>query len=179
MPRRLAALVNHANQMAREFRASHVELRHRSRQLDGVPYRQHKLAFVRELPATVDDLWKRHGPQGPQPGPQGAEGTPASFRRAAESWSTTSTRSLRGTCATWARRSIRSACSSKRCESLSPNARVFVVRLDTATGGRGGRDPVSGSDDGAVGVVAPGVPPPVPEHAALLGDAGARDRGWA
>ena len=52
------ALVNHANQLAREFGASHVELRHRSRQLHGVPCRQHKLAFVRALPSTVEDLWK-------------------------------------------------------------------------------------------------------------------------
>jgi len=51
-------LVNRANELAREFGASHVELRHRSRQLEGLPYRQHKLAFVRALPSTVEDLWK-------------------------------------------------------------------------------------------------------------------------
>lgn len=53
------ALVAKAETMAREFGASHVELRHRHRQLERLTSRQHKLAFVRELPATTDELWSQ------------------------------------------------------------------------------------------------------------------------
>jgi FemAB-related protein (PEP-CTERM system-associated) len=55
--RTAGALVSKAEEVAREFGASYVELRHRTRQLAGLPSRQHKLGFVRDLPGTADELW--------------------------------------------------------------------------------------------------------------------------
>ena len=52
------ALVARASDVAREFGASYVELRHGARQLPDAPYRQHKLRLVRPLPSSIDDLWK-------------------------------------------------------------------------------------------------------------------------
>jgi FemAB-related protein (PEP-CTERM system-associated) len=54
-----AALVARAADEARTFGASHVELRHRTRQTDTLPFRQHKLAFLLPLPADRDSLWKQ------------------------------------------------------------------------------------------------------------------------
>jgi FemAB-related protein (PEP-CTERM system-associated) len=51
------ALVQRAREVGRKFRAAHVELRHTRRQVSELPYRQHKIALVRTLPATVDALW--------------------------------------------------------------------------------------------------------------------------
>jgi serine/alanine adding enzyme len=53
-----AALVEEAGAVARAFRASHVELRHRDRQCPDLPFRQHKLGFLRALPSTRDALWQ-------------------------------------------------------------------------------------------------------------------------
>ena len=51
------ALIAHARDIAREFGASHVELRHVARQAQTLPFRQHKLQLTRDLPATSDALW--------------------------------------------------------------------------------------------------------------------------
>ena len=51
------ALVDHARELAREFRASHIELRHRERLLPELPYRQHKLGLTRSLASTSEELW--------------------------------------------------------------------------------------------------------------------------
>jgi FemAB-related protein (PEP-CTERM system-associated) len=51
-------LLAHADAAAKEFRAAYVELRHRDRQLPHLTCRQHKIALVRPLPATVEALWK-------------------------------------------------------------------------------------------------------------------------
>jgi FemAB-related protein (PEP-CTERM system-associated) len=51
------ALLTAATDRARAFGASHVELRHVGRQFDALPFRQHKLAMRRPLPATTDALW--------------------------------------------------------------------------------------------------------------------------
>ncbi len=53
----IKALVEHARELALEFRASHIELRHRERQLPELPYRQHKLGLTRSLPSTSEELW--------------------------------------------------------------------------------------------------------------------------
>lgn len=53
------ALVAHARECAREFDASHVELRHRKRQVSDLAYRQHKLALTRPLPDSPDELWSK------------------------------------------------------------------------------------------------------------------------
>jgi serine/alanine adding enzyme len=52
------ALVEAAISLAREFKASHVELRHRQRQRLELPCRAHKLALARPLPRTSEELWK-------------------------------------------------------------------------------------------------------------------------
>jgi FemAB-related protein (PEP-CTERM system-associated) len=51
------ALLEQAERIARSFGAAHLELRHARRQFDHLPFRQHKLAFRRELPATSEALW--------------------------------------------------------------------------------------------------------------------------
>jgi FemAB-related protein (PEP-CTERM system-associated) len=53
----IKALVDHARELALEFHASHIELRHRERQLPELPCRQHKLALTRSLPGGSEDLW--------------------------------------------------------------------------------------------------------------------------
>ena len=52
-----AQLVARAREIAADFRASHVELRHQARQCPDLPSRQHKLGLSRSLPATADALW--------------------------------------------------------------------------------------------------------------------------
>ena len=52
-------LVSKAKELAGAFGASHVELRHRRRQLTDLPSRQHKLGFVRDLPQTAGELWNQ------------------------------------------------------------------------------------------------------------------------
>ena len=56
-PRTAAALLEEGARVARGVRAVHLELRHRERQFEGQPVRQHKLALTRPLPATVEALW--------------------------------------------------------------------------------------------------------------------------
>jgi FemAB-related protein (PEP-CTERM system-associated) len=51
------ALVARAREVTGEFRARHLELRHRTRQLGDLPVREHKLGFTRPLPPDVDALW--------------------------------------------------------------------------------------------------------------------------
>jgi FemAB-related protein (PEP-CTERM system-associated) len=51
------ALVERAGEVAREFGASHVELRHRNRQMQTLTYRQHKVGLTRVLPASAEELW--------------------------------------------------------------------------------------------------------------------------
>jgi hypothetical protein len=51
-------LVQAAREVAGEFRASHVELRHQQRQRPELPFRQHKLGFLRALPSTTESLWQ-------------------------------------------------------------------------------------------------------------------------
>jgi FemAB-related protein (PEP-CTERM system-associated) len=50
-------LLAHAKTEAAAFGATHLELRHQRRVFADLPYRQHKLAFVRPLPPTVEALW--------------------------------------------------------------------------------------------------------------------------
>ena len=52
-----SALLAHATGEARTFGASHVELRHRARQFEALPHRNHKLGLTRPLPATAEELW--------------------------------------------------------------------------------------------------------------------------
>jgi serine/alanine adding enzyme len=52
------ALIERAETVARDFRASHVELRHRARRFQSLAWRQHKLGSTRQLPSTSDELWK-------------------------------------------------------------------------------------------------------------------------
>jgi len=51
------ALIAEAHHVAHRFGASHVELRHTSRQFTGLPCRAHKLKLTRPLPPTPDALW--------------------------------------------------------------------------------------------------------------------------
>lgn len=51
------ALLGAAREAARDFGASHVELRHTGRQFRDLPSREHKLKLTRSLPATTDALW--------------------------------------------------------------------------------------------------------------------------
>lgn len=51
------ALVAHAGQVARQLRASHVELRHDRRRFAALAPKEHKVAMTLPLPATVDELW--------------------------------------------------------------------------------------------------------------------------
>ena len=51
------ALIAQTHHVAHRFGASHVELRHTSRQFTGLPYRAHKLKLTRVLPSTSDALW--------------------------------------------------------------------------------------------------------------------------
>ena len=124
-----AALVSHTNQMAREFRASHVELRHRTRQLAGVPCRQHKLAFVRDLPATVDDLWvdtdrkvRNQVRKAQKEGLVVQEGG----RELVDDFYAVFARNMRDLGTPVYPRSL----FAETLEHLSPNASVFVVRHD-------------------------------------------------
>jgi serine/alanine adding enzyme len=55
----VAALVTRARELAVAFRASHIELRHTSRQAPDLPCRQHKLRLTRDLPSTPEALWAR------------------------------------------------------------------------------------------------------------------------
>ena len=52
-------LVEAARVIAAEFGASHIELRHRSRQRGDLPCRQHKVGMLLRLPETADLLWKQ------------------------------------------------------------------------------------------------------------------------
>jgi len=51
------ALVAEAHTVALGFGASHVELRHTTREFAALPYRAHKLKLTRPLPATTEALW--------------------------------------------------------------------------------------------------------------------------
>ena len=51
------ALRAHAHHVAHSFGASHVELRHTTRQFSGLPCRAHKLKLTRPVPASSDALW--------------------------------------------------------------------------------------------------------------------------
>jgi FemAB-related protein (PEP-CTERM system-associated) len=51
------ALVEHAGSLARRMRARHVELSHRERRFENLTPKQHKVAMVRALPPTADELW--------------------------------------------------------------------------------------------------------------------------
>jgi FemAB-related protein (PEP-CTERM system-associated) len=51
------ALIAEAHEVARRFGASHIELRHTSRQFKDLPSREHKLKLTRPLPTTTDALW--------------------------------------------------------------------------------------------------------------------------
>jgi FemAB-related protein (PEP-CTERM system-associated) len=53
-----AALIDAATARGRAFGATHLELRHRARQMPSLPYRQHKLGLTLALPGTSEDLWK-------------------------------------------------------------------------------------------------------------------------
>jgi FemAB-related protein (PEP-CTERM system-associated) len=53
------ALVGRATEAARSFGASHVELRHGARRLADLPYRQHKIGLMLDLPPTADLLWQK------------------------------------------------------------------------------------------------------------------------
>jgi FemAB-related protein (PEP-CTERM system-associated) len=51
------ALIDRARAVAQEFGASHIELRHVTKQAAELPCRQHKLQLTRSIPATSDELW--------------------------------------------------------------------------------------------------------------------------
>ena len=51
-------LANAARAVARERRCSHVELRHRARQFEALPVKQHKVTLLRTLEASLDQAWK-------------------------------------------------------------------------------------------------------------------------
>ena len=51
------ALIAKAHEIGRRFGATHVELRHTSRQFTRLPCREHKLKLTRPLPATSETLW--------------------------------------------------------------------------------------------------------------------------
>jgi FemAB-related protein (PEP-CTERM system-associated) len=51
------ALVAEARKVALRFGASHVELRHTTREFGDLPYRAHKLKLTRPLPARTEALW--------------------------------------------------------------------------------------------------------------------------
>jgi FemAB-related protein (PEP-CTERM system-associated) len=53
------ALLARATELAREGRLAHVELRHRFRQFDALPFKQHKVAMTLALPSSVDEAWTR------------------------------------------------------------------------------------------------------------------------
>jgi FemAB-related protein (PEP-CTERM system-associated) len=58
-PTIVTALVARARELGGAFGASHIELRHTSRQAPDLPCRQHKLRLTRELPSTSEELWAR------------------------------------------------------------------------------------------------------------------------
>jgi FemAB-related protein (PEP-CTERM system-associated) len=51
------ALVARAASIARELRASHVELRHRSRRFEGLTPKEHKVSMLLPLAESADALW--------------------------------------------------------------------------------------------------------------------------
>jgi len=51
------ALLAHAAEIAKEFGAAHVELRHRRQQMPSLPCRAHKIGLTMPLRPSVDDLW--------------------------------------------------------------------------------------------------------------------------
>jgi FemAB-related protein (PEP-CTERM system-associated) len=51
------ALVARAASLARELRAAHVELRHRSRRFEGLTPKEHKVSMLLPLPSAADTLW--------------------------------------------------------------------------------------------------------------------------
>lgn len=51
------ALLERAKDVARAGRFGHVELRHRSRQFEELPCKQHKVGMVLPLPASIDQAW--------------------------------------------------------------------------------------------------------------------------
>lgn len=55
--RAAGALVDASRDVACRFGASHVELRHQSRQCPALPCRQHKVAMTLPLPASAESLW--------------------------------------------------------------------------------------------------------------------------
>ena len=56
-PSAVPLLLEHARQIAHQFNASHVELRHTRRQTTSLPHRDHKLQLRRPLPPSSDQLW--------------------------------------------------------------------------------------------------------------------------
>jgi FemAB-related protein (PEP-CTERM system-associated) len=52
-------LVARATEIAKEFGASHIELRHQRRELSAHPSREHKVRMTLGLPATSAELWSR------------------------------------------------------------------------------------------------------------------------
>jgi FemAB-related protein (PEP-CTERM system-associated) len=58
-PEAAAALLEYARETGRAFGASHVEFRHRARQYDELPFRQHKIGMRLDLPQSADVLWNR------------------------------------------------------------------------------------------------------------------------
>ena len=53
----VAALVAHGERLTRDFRGSHLELRHQARQLPDRPCRDHKVALTMRLPDSSAELW--------------------------------------------------------------------------------------------------------------------------
>lgn len=52
------ALVARAASLARELKARHVELRHRSRRFEGLAPKEHKVSMLLPLAGTVDAMWE-------------------------------------------------------------------------------------------------------------------------
>jgi FemAB-related protein (PEP-CTERM system-associated) len=52
------ALLDAASAVARRWRASHVELRHRSQRFHDLPAKTHKVAMLKPLPDTIDAAWQ-------------------------------------------------------------------------------------------------------------------------
>jgi FemAB-related protein (PEP-CTERM system-associated) len=53
------SLLNRARAIALDLGATHVELRHRSRRFDDLPFKQHKVAMTLALPSSNDEAWAR------------------------------------------------------------------------------------------------------------------------
>lgn len=56
-PQTASALLTSAQQVCTDFRARHLELRHRTRLCAGLPARQNKVGLALDLPPTPDRLW--------------------------------------------------------------------------------------------------------------------------